>query len=507
MPTTRLCPRPRHQGPEFLPQSPAAFVELRGLSRRFGAVQALAGADLTIPAGRMVSVVGHNGAGKSTLMQVLAGTLPADSGSVMVGGQDVSAGYDVRRAHALGIRCVFQELSLCPNLRVFENARIMHHALRGFGWRRRARRLIRDMLDEVFPGHAIDPDRPVGELPIGERQMVETARAFTETDVPPRLVILDEPTSSLDARAAEQLLQFTRTARACGIACIFISHRLAEVLAHTDEVAVMRDGKVVGGGSAEGLSEEHLVEMMGMVRAETPAVAATGGRAGGQATERVRDTTRATPLTVQAGEVVGLAGLAGHGQRELLLNVFAASHHHVSGVSVRGSVAYVSGDRQSEGVFPLWSVAENVAVGSLPQLGRFGLISLSAESHLATDWQKQLAIRTPDMDNPITGLSGGNQQKALVARAFAAGADIVLFDDPLRGVDVGTKGEFYGHVRRQAEAGRTFLWYTTENAELANCDRVYVFYQGRITDVIARADLTEERVIRSSFREGAAIAE
>lgn len=483
------------------------FVELRNLSRRFGAVHALAGANLTIDVGRMVSVVGHNGAGKSTLVQVLAGTLPTDSGSVLVGGQDVTAGYDVRRAHALGIRCVFQELSLCPNLRVFENARIMHHALRGFGWRRRARRLICAMLNDVFPGHSIDPDRPVGELPIGERQMVETARAFTETDVPARLVILDEPTSSLDARAAEQLLRYTRSARARGIACIFISHRLAEVLAHTDEVVVMRDGKMVGGGSAEALSEEQLVEMMGMVRAETPAAAAAGVQGLEGAVQRVRDTTRATPLTLHAGEVVGLAGLAGHGQRELLLNLFAASHHNVSGVSVHGSVAYVSGDRQAEGVFPLWSVAENVAVGSLPQLGRLGLISLDAESRLASDWQRQLAIRTPDMAAPITGLSGGNQQKVLVARAFATGADIVLFDDPLRGVDIGTKGEFYGHVRRQAEAGRAFLWYTTENAELANCDRVYVFYQGRITDVIRRAELTEERLIRSSFREGVAAAE
>ena len=482
------------------------FIALSGVEKRFGGVQALAGVDLEIAPGTMVSVVGHNGAGKSTLMQILAGTLPADAGRIAVGGTDVGAGYDVPRAHALGIRCVFQELSLCANLRVFENARIMHKRLRGPGWRRRARQLISAALDEIFPGHGIGPDRTVGDLSLGQRQMVEVARAFTEVGEPVRLVILDEPTSSLDAKEAGQLMRYTAAARARGIACVFISHRLGEVLEHTDEIVVMRDGQAVGGGPADAFSETRLVEMMGLVRAEssTNAAATTSTRT---AVTRVERPGEPIPFIARAGEVIGLAGLAGHGQRDLLLAAFAGSQQRRGALRVTGSTAYVSGDRQTEGVFPLWSVAANTTIGLLPSLARAGFINLGREAALAREWREQLTIRTPNINMPITGLSGGNQQKVLVARAFAGNADTILFDDPMRGVDVGTKQELYRHVRREAGRGRCFLWYTTENDELANCDRVYVFYQGRITDEIARAELSEERVIRSSFQDSAAVAD
>ncbi|HTW26662.1 MAG TPA: sugar ABC transporter ATP-binding protein [Acetobacteraceae bacterium] len=488
----------------------AALIDLAGVSKRFGAVQALDGADLLVAPGSRVSVVGHNGAGKSTLMQILAGTLAADAGRIAIGGQTLEGHYGVRRAHALGIRCVFQELSLCPNLAVFENARVMHHALQGPGWRGRARRLIVAALDEIFPGHGIDPDRAVGELPLGQRQMVETARAFTVTDEPVRLVILDEPTSALDATAAEQLMRFIGVARERGISTLFISHRLAEVLTHMDELVVMRDGRMVGGGAAATFSEARLVEMMGVVEEKEVGPDAGPRAASASAAMRVQDSVggAGSEFVARAGEVVGLAGLAGHGQRDLLLRVFAAAGHRAgrhAATRVAGSVAYVSGDRQAEGVFPLWSVAANTTIGLLRGIARFGVIDLGREQAAARRWREQLGIRTPDVGMPITGLSGGNQQKVLVARAFAAGADIILFDDPLRGVDIGTKRELYASVRRAAEQeGRCFLWYTTENGELSHCDRVYVFYQGRISDVIEGAELTEERVIRASFQEGAA---
>ena len=476
-----------------------AFIRLAGIERHFGTVQALGGVDLTIGAGKMLGVVGHNGAGKSTLMQIVAGTLPPSAGRIEVTGADVTAHYDVRRAHLLGIRCVFQELSLCPNLLVFENARILHPSLRGFGWRKRARLLIAEALDAIFPGHGIGPDRPVSTLSIGERQMVEIARAFTETDVPVRLVVLDEATASLDAAAAKQLLEFTVRARARGVACVFISHRLREILDHADEVTVLRDGRIAGAAPARRLNEGTLVEMMGEMRGSEAAGSAGAAEAGPVRIEGAVGEGDLHPMLVHEGEIVGLAGLAGHGQRAFLHRVFAAASRREARLRVHGSVAYVSGDRANEGVFPLWSVARNISVGLLGQLTRLGLIDLALERKLAETWREELAIRTPDTGRAAVTLSGGNQQKILVARALASGADILLLDDPTRGVDVGTKRELYARMRRYASSGHAVLWYTTENAELPQCDRVYVFSRGRVTDMISRADYAEERVIRASF--------
>jgi len=202
----------------------ANIVRLDGVEKHFGAVRALDGVDFAVDAGECVGLVGHNGAGKSTLINLLAGTLAPDGGEIRVNGVAQAADYGVRRAGAQGIRCVFQELSLCPNLSVAENTRVYHKSLRGWGWRRNAATLVQRKLDEIFPGHGISPGETVGDLPIGQRQMVEIARAFTVTDSPTRLVVLDEPTSSLDAVAGKQLLTYVRTFVAEGGSCLLTSH-------------------------------------------------------------------------------------------------------------------------------------------------------------------------------------------------------------------------------------------------------------------------------------------
>ncbi|MBX6322786.1 MAG: sugar ABC transporter ATP-binding protein, partial [Rhodospirillaceae bacterium] len=189
-----------------------------------------------------------------------------------------------------------------------------------------------------------------------------------------------------------------------------------------------------------------------------------------------------------------------------LLAVFAAAHGGATGARVTGSVAYVSGDRPREGVFPLWSVGRNVTIGLLRRLSRSGFLDPAHERRLAEDWRERIAIKTPDVGQSILSLSGGNQQKVLIARAFASGADILLLDDPMRGVDVGTKRELFRDIRREAEQGRCILLYTTETEELQHCDRVYVFYRGAITEEIDRASLSEERVLRASFAEAGALA-
>lgn len=477
----------------------APIVLLDGVEKSFGAVRALTGVKLEFRPGECLGLVGHNGAGKSTLMNVLSGNLEPDRGRIEVAGVDITGRLTPENAAAHGVRCVYQELSLCPNLTVTENARISHSAIAGVGWRRAARQLIGDKLNEVFPDHGISTDDIVGDLSIARRQMVEIARAFAVTTAEAKVVILDEPTSSLDAVAAQKLLDHVRCYVDAGGTCVLISHLLGEILDTSDRIAVMRDGGVVALDQASAFDRNSLVKAMGSVAEAVSDEAAD--------TTAIRDTApvvvRAAPkapekmaLAAHKGEVVGLAGLSGQGQTELLVQVF----DYAPGATVDGEVALVAGDRQTDGIFPLWSIAENVAIGSLRQFLRGIFLDHLAARSFADDWRDRIGIRTPDVDHPILSLSGGNQQKVLFARALGSPAKIIVMDDPMRGVDIGTKQEVYGMIRKEAAKGRTFLWYTTEMDELRNCDHVYVFRGGAIVADLRRSDMTEERVLHASFR-------
>ncbi|WP_208646364.1 sugar ABC transporter ATP-binding protein [Mesorhizobium waimense] len=480
------------------------IIRLDGAEKYFGAVRALSGVDFHVGASECVGLVGHNGAGKSTLMHMVAGTLVPDSGKIVVRGA-TEENFSVPRAQQLGIRCVFQELSLCPNLSVAENTRINHPSLTGLGWRRKAADLIVAKLDEIFPDHGISAFDIAGDLSIGRRQMVEVARAFTLTQDPLELVILDEPTSSLDAHTAGQLLAFVRRFVAGGGSCILISHVLGEVLQNADRIVVMRDGKVVAADAAKSFDRDRLVTIMGGAERHQKTAAETAKTEAGPLRVRARPARQqdGKELVAHAGEIIGLAGLAGHGQTDLLLAIFTAAQRSRAGIEVTAPVALVAGDRQSDGIFPQWSISENIGIRSLARLRSGFLISPQREAELADFWQKKIGIRTPDMTNNIFSLSGGNQQKALFARALGSDAKIVLMDDPMRGVDIGTKLEVYDLVREEARRGRTFLWYTTETEELDNCDHVYVFKNGRIVANLRRDELTEEKIIQSSFGDAA----
>jgi len=487
---------------------PGQIVSLKGVAKSFGAVRALTGVDLAVGAGECLGLVGHNGAGKSTLMNVLAGTLIPDTGAIEIQSKDLAGGYSVTAAHRSGIRCVFQELSLCPNLTVAENTRIMHPALKGFGWKQRAGKLIKEKLDEILPGHGIKPGDIVGDLTLGQRQMVEIARAFTVTDAPLHLVILDEPTSSLDAATAKQLLEFVRREIARGRSVILISHLLGEILHYSDRVVVMKDGKVVTERPARQFDRDSLVGAMGTVVEHHAVVAqSTEARERSRAPVVVRAKsalqTDGQELVAHRGEIIGLAGLAGHGQTRMLLQVFAGAVDRMHGVDVQGPVAFIAGDRQTEGIFPLWSIGQNVTVRSLPRMLKNRLVDAGRETEMAESWKQRIKNRTPDMNNNILSLSGGNQQKAVFARALGSDAEIVLMDDPMRGVDIGTKLEVYDLLRAEAATGRTFLWYTTEMDELNYCDHIYVFRNGRIVADLPREEMSEQKILQSSFKETA----
>jgi len=475
---------------------------VNGARKSFGAVHALDGVDFTVRAGECVGLVGHNGAGKSTLVSILNGGLSPDSGTLALLGRPVER-HSIALARGIGLRCVFQELSLCPNLTVTENTRVAHRGLRGFGWRRRAARLIRDKLDEIFPGHGIDVGRNISGFSIAQRQMIEIATAFTSIDTPVRLVVLDEPTSSLDAGLAGQLLGFVRRFVAAGGAVVLITHILGEVLATADRIVVMKDGTVVADRPASAFSTESLVGAMGSVvrtreartaRADEPAHAPVLAR---------KSAGRGLDFVARPGELIGLAGLAGHGQTRMLVDLFMAEGGNWRTPRAR-KIAFIAGDRAVDGNLPLWSIVKNMSVTLLPGISRMGLVDRAAEARMAADWHKRIAVRTENMDNTILSLSGGNQQKVLFARALASPAPVVLMDDPMRGVDIGTKQEVYAMLRAEAAGGRTFVWYSTEMDEVCQCDRVYVFREGAIVAELTGSAISEDRILSASFAEQAA---
>ena len=478
-------------------------IKLDGVERSFGAVRALSGVSLDVGVGECLGLVGHNGAGKSTLMHILAGTLSPDKGEISVGGSRHDGHWSVNVARSNGIRCVFQELSLCPNLTVAENVRIVHGLLKGIGWKKRSCDLAREKLDEIFPGHGINPNDAISDLPIGKRQMAEIARAFTVTDIPLRLVILDEPTSSLDAVTAQQLLTFVRKQVAKGTSVILISHLLGDILGTCDRIVVMKDGKTVAERVARKFDRHSLVAAMGTEVSQKKSTAKKALKEKSDAPvvikAKPRTATESEELIAHQGEIIGLAGLSGHGQTRILLQLFSGTE-----AQVNAPVAFIAGDRQSDGIFNLWSIASNVTVRSLRSLLKRGLIDNERENQLAAEWKKRMGIRTPDMNNNILTLSGGNQQKTLFARALGSEATIILMDDPMRGVDIGTKLEVYEMIAREAKAGRTFIWYTTEMEELQYCDRAYVFRNGAISASLSRGDLTEEKILQASFAESSA---
>jgi ribose transport system ATP-binding protein len=477
-------------------------IAAEGVKVHFGAVKALDGVDLYISAGECLGLVGHNGAGKSTIVNVINGGLTPHHGSIRYGGQD--GGTSIAMARANGVRCVFQELSLCPNLTVVENTRVMHPELRGWNWRKDSLTVIRAKLGEIFPGHHIDCTNMVGDLSIAERQMVEIAITFATVHEAPRLVILDEPTSSLDAGLAAQLMDYVRKFVAAGGSVLLISHILGEILSTSSRIVVMKDGKVVANRTASDFNIQNLVQAMGsVVREQSRQVQAAAQRQSAPIIELPPRKGHGLPFRAFKGEVIGLAGLGGHGQTDMLLSLYRAQSSDWLPGRDR-DVAFVAGDRSLNGTFPLWSILRNLTVASLGRLSAGTLVKSENERELGNDWKQRIEIRTPDMANGILSLSGGNQQKVLFARALATRAALVLMDDPMRGVDVGTKQEVYSILRSEAAQGRTFLWYSTEMDEIRLCDRVYVFRDGVIVAELLGDDISEENVLAASFEGDAA---
>lgn len=481
------------------------ILELAGITKQYGVTKALNGVDMVIYPGEIVGVIGHNGAGKSTLMRVIVGLTKPDDGSVHLHGQDISGGSSMHATRALGIRIVFQELSLAPSLKVYENVLLTAPSIAGWHWKRRGERLIRAALDEIFPGHGISVWQTVEELSLAQRQMLEISQAVLNAGSKFSLLILDEPTSALAKDQADSLFRHLKRLKEAGISTVLISHKLQDILGHTDRTIVLRDGHVMSEHPTSELDHDRIVTIMGGIVKKVSRERDTSQATRSDAeillsAENIRNPRlRGAAIHLRAGEIVGLSGLDGQGQGDLLRYLWR-SRRGTKNVHTSGGISFVTGDRQTSGIFQLWSVGENIGIGVMKQLAPFGVIDSRKEKALVAGWLGRLAVRGTS-GTPIVDLSGGNQQKALIARALASRSRIVLLDDPLRGVDIETKQQVYRLLREEAGNGRTFLWFTTENAELSECDRVYVMAHGAIAAELAADEISEEAVITASFQD------
>lgn len=506
-----------------------AVLSMTEIVKFYGPNKVLSGVDLSILPGEVVGLIGANGAGKTTLLRILSGVIPPSGGAMAFGAQRVNFGeYSPMEAWKHGVAMVYQGLSLCTNMAVWENWSFRYDRVA----RKRRRLRIGEAeraLADLFPGNGISPRASVAELSFAQRQMVEIARAASHPWL--RLLVLDEPTSALSGESSTKLQDYLKRARSRGISVIYVTHKLDEIIGLADRLVAMRNGEVRWTGGASGVSRRQLVEELGgrtieeveaqaqpgyqqVIQTALPSAPSLGTastredsvRGVPSATVRVEglytNRLRGVDMVARESEIVGLAGLEGAGQRDALQAVFYRGRGIARGhVRVAASVAYVAGDREGEGIFGLWDIYFNILIGAvrLKRVQRGGLIRWREADALVGQWFSGLDVVANSSKVNIRALSGGNQQKVLLARAFVSEAQVLLLDDPTRGVDVATKGAVYAALKAQRDSGRTIIVYSTEDAEFQYCDRVYVFAGGRIAGELVGADISGHEIVRLSY--------
>ena len=487
----------------------APLLEVRQLTKSFPGVRALKGVSLTVARGEVLAVIGENGAGKSTLMKILAGVQRPDSGEVLIEGRAVEI-RTVHEALAQGIALIHQELNLADNLDVAANI-FLGREQRRFGLIDKARqhRKAREFLQAV--GLDVDPAALVGTLTIGHQQLVEIAKALS---VNARVLIMDEPTSSLSSHEAENLFRVIRDLRGRGVSIVYISHRLGEVRALADRVTVLRDGENAGDLGRDEIHHARMVKLM--VGRDLAQFYPHEPHPSGETVFEVEGLrTRAHPrqplsFRVRAGEIVGVAGLVGAGRTELLAALFGVEPAVGGAMRVAGRVvapqspreaiaaglALVPGDRKKQGVILEMTVRENLNLASLRRDQRHGFLDRRREAELSAGMIRALRIKTPHDRQAAQFLSGGNQQKIVLGKWLALRPRVLLLDEPTRGIDVGAKQEIYRLMEDLARQGVAILFVSSEMEEILGLsDRALVMHEGRLAGELARGELSEEAVM------------
>ena len=482
------------------------MLSARGVSRSFGGVRALNAVDFDIGPGEIHALVGENGAGKSTLIRILSGALVPDAGEVRLDGGPLPLG-NPPAVRMRGITCVHQELTLVPGLSIADNIFLGREHGGLVLDRRGMHRIAADLLAEL--GMSAPPSMPAEHLSVAHQQLVEIARALTGGA---RVVILDEPTASLADREIDRL--FTILARLCSqnIGIVYISHRLDEVFRLADRVTVLRDGRVVSTTRRGELTRSELItQMVGRdLSEEYPAREVTPGGTVLEL-EHLSSPPRFTDATldVRAGEVVGLAGLVGAGRTSVGLAAVGALRasgglrlrgqtvaFRTPSAAIRAGMAYVTEDRKAHGLFPQLDTGANITMTFLRMFTRAGLLSRARERAAASSAARACDVRSQGLEQPASTLSGGNQQKLLLARYLLKPRAVIILDEPTRGVDVGARAEIYRLVNRLTEEGLGVLMISSDlNEILGMSDRIVVMREGRTTGELARREATAERVM------------
>ena len=497
--------------PDAIPQS--EVLTATALTKSYAGVRALRNGSLSLRAGEVHALIGENGAGKSTLTKIITGAISADSGELRLFGNVIEAN-DPNLSRSLGIAAIYQQPSIFPDLSVAENIALAleqggtAHRVDWKARRTRAKELLASM------GADLNPDRPARTLSMAEQQIVEIAKAI---GADAKVLLMDEPTALLSDREVNNLFDLIRSLRMRGVAIVYISHRLEEILSIADRITVLRDGETVATRNAADVDKAELIQLM--VGRSIASIYPKRTVPIGEVALEVRGLNNAAAglhdisLSVRSGEILGFAGLVGSGRTELARTLFGltptddailvhSETKHITSPAdaIAAGIGYLPEDRRQHGVILEMAIAENISMANLGAVSRYGLIDCGKEVRLANQYRTDLRIKTPNVHAAAGNLSGGNQQKVALARWLATHPRIILLDEPTQGVDVGSKSEIHELIMELAERGMAVILISSELPEVMGMsDRIAVFHTGTIAGFLQREDATQERIMALAF--------